>query len=124
MKVSRIDHAIIEEIKSLQTPLSEDLFTKLVNIFVLSSAEKIKSMQGHFMTNDFRTLNDDVHALKSSAYRLGAMELAKQCEKMEDFLLNDSPAPDVLEIFTQIKIELHEALLELTVLVKESIPSK
>ena len=58
-------------------------------------------------------MKEEVHALKSSAYRMGAAQLAVCCQDLEDNLTSSKIVSQIKELFEKVETEYLEAIEEL-----------
>lgn len=94
--------------KALQVSGNMDIVKKLWHIFYSTADKKILSIKELFERVDLKNYMIEVHALKSSARLIGAMELSKMAEYMEQCAKRDN----VLEIerYTPVMLEEYEKI--------------
>ena len=63
---------------------SEDAFKTVLEIFYDSIDEKYKELDGYYTSEDWENYTIKVHALKSSAKLIGAMELSEEAQRLEN----------------------------------------
>ena len=85
---SVIQAETVATIRSMQREGQPDLFAKLVNLYLDSSAEDIGQLQQALSAQDTHQMIGAAHSLKSSSANVGARDLAAICESLEEELRN------------------------------------
>jgi signal transduction histidine kinase/DNA-binding response OmpR family regulator/HPt (histidine-containing phosphotransfer) domain-containing protein len=78
-----LDAKTLERIRSLNPGGRSDLFTRLAELYVASSAPLIDTLRVLARTRDAPGVAQTVHALKSSSANIGAVNLAATCAELE-----------------------------------------
>lgn len=94
-----LDKHIIASIREIEQSTGSDMLTKLVDIFVEESEQKLPEMKQAVQNNNIPELAIIAHALKSMAGNVGA----KQVQKLSDLIENNALHDD-----SSINIELLE----------------
>jgi HPt (histidine-containing phosphotransfer) domain-containing protein len=74
----------IDPVKAIENSGSEDSFKAVLKIFYNSISDRSKEIEDYYNTEDWENYTIKVHALKSSARLVGAMELSKNALALED----------------------------------------
>lgn len=74
----------IDSESALKNSGSEDAFITVAKIFSESVEQKMDEIKGYYFSEDWENYTIKVHALKSSAKLVGAMELADAAQKLEN----------------------------------------
>lgn len=80
---SAIQADAIATIRGMQRDGQPDLLTKLVNLYLDSSAEDVRQLRQALSEQDSSQIKNAAHSLKSSSVNLGARNLAALCETLE-----------------------------------------
>ncbi|WP_447983525.1 response regulator [Nitrospira sp. Nam74] len=83
VEVPSIDRRAWESIRSLQRPGHPDMLRRVIEKYLASSRELIKTMRGAVPRQDAAALHRTAHSLKSSSATLGALRLAALCKEAE-----------------------------------------
>ena len=75
---------LIDVEKGLKNSGSYESYIPLLKIFLTSLDEKSKEIDGYFVSEDYNNYTIKVHALKSSARIIGAVDFGENAQKLED----------------------------------------
>lgn len=78
-----IDQEALRALASLQPQGAKALLTKLISVYLDSSAKQMKSILDAIRADDIASLLTAAHTLKSSSASLGAKNFAEQCKGLE-----------------------------------------
>ena len=79
-----IDLAVIEGELDMSTPDDVDLFLEMVDLFLEHGPVRLKRLERALEAGDSEGVARTVHALKGSSRTLGAIPLARQCQRAEE----------------------------------------
>jgi len=119
MMSSKIQKTVLNELRSLQSIGEEDIIKKIVKLFLNTSKERILSLDTSLKKMDLTTLKNEAHALKSSSYRVGAYDLAKSCQNLEDTLNGFPEQKELIASILKLKKEWNAATEELRDIIKD-----
>ncbi len=74
----------IDPVKAIENSGSEDSFKAVLKIFYNSIPDRSNEIEDYYNTEDWENYTIKVHALKSSARLVGAMELSENARALED----------------------------------------
>jgi HPt (histidine-containing phosphotransfer) domain-containing protein len=80
----------------------------MIEFYLTEAPKLLQTMQTALAASDFKTLRRSVHTLLSSSATLGALELAKHCEQLENLIVAET-LTDVAEQVLQIEAEYQRA---------------
>ncbi len=109
-----IGHDLLDVYAGIRNSGSVEAYLPILRIFYLSIDEKIEELRGFFRTGDLKNYTIKVHALKSSARIVGAMELGDEAQNLEDAgkrgdgVFIRGHQGDFMEIFRSLKAPLAE----------------
>jgi len=78
-----IDFSVLEMLRSLQQPDQPDIVAKIIQTYLQEAPPLLKLLADAETSHDTRAIYQAAHALKSSSYNVGALELAKHCKELE-----------------------------------------
>ncbi len=78
-----IDFTTLETLRSLQQPGQPDIVAKIIRTYLDEAPPLLKKLANAETAHDTTALYQAAHALKSSSYNVGALELAKYCKELE-----------------------------------------
>ncbi len=73
----------VDRLKGIENCGSEDGYRAAIDTFLITGASKIAEINNYFDSADWKNYAIKVHALKSSARIIGAMELGRLAEELE-----------------------------------------
>jgi HPt (histidine-containing phosphotransfer) domain-containing protein len=82
----------------------EGFMTKISELFLADSTERIEALKAAAATRDGPALRSIAHALKGSCGHFGATRLAALCRKMEQIGMQD-PVGDPVEVLRNLEAE-------------------
>lgn len=85
-----IDKKALENIRNLQNDETEDLLTKIIQLFLDDVPDKLKKLHQALLNEDIETFRSTAHSLKSSSAYLGALGLSALLKELEDNARNNS----------------------------------
>lgn len=82
-KNSVIDSGTLETLRNLQQPGQPDIISKIIRTYLDEAPPLLKKLAEAEKNHDTTALYQAAHALKSSSFNVGALELSKQCKELE-----------------------------------------
>jgi signal transduction histidine kinase/DNA-binding response OmpR family regulator len=82
-KPFHIDLAVINEIRQLQKPEGQNILHKIISSFLVNSPRLLERLKQAVAVGNHEDIWQITHSLKSSSASLGAIQMAKICEKLE-----------------------------------------
>jgi HPt (histidine-containing phosphotransfer) domain-containing protein len=104
----RLDRSAQEALASLQVPGEEDIYLRLVDVFITSSIAYLENLR----TADVATAQSTAHSWRSSSAAVGAMLLADICSEIEV----NRDARRLAELVAQVESEFYAVKSELEAL--------
>ncbi len=80
-----IDENAIQEIKEIGKSTGTDLFREISDIFLSRTEQTLNTINEAISAADRVKLSRAAHALKGSAGHVGAREMAKICQRLENY---------------------------------------
>jgi hypothetical protein len=108
---SVLDEGIIADMRDLKTASGEPLLEKILRLFSSNAPLVMKDLLAHRMMDQAHELADGAHALKSLCFNVGAMDAARECDRLE-IAARTGSAFDVESHLEALSRELHLALSE------------
>jgi CheY-like chemotaxis protein/HPt (histidine-containing phosphotransfer) domain-containing protein len=99
-----IDSAFMNRLRLLESKSEENLVGNLIDLFLRDAVTRIASLGEAVTRGNSRLLAQTAHALKSGCYGIGAMYLARLCQKLEEKGRSDS-VEDVKELIDGVENE-------------------
>jgi HPt (histidine-containing phosphotransfer) domain-containing protein len=101
---SLIDRSKLKEFDELQMEGAPDILVEVIDSFFTTSHGSVEIISKYFQTHDITQTSKAAHSLKSSALALGALELGKLCQQLEDLPSTKSNVdiPDLIKNFKEI----------------------
>jgi len=87
-----IDFSTLETLRSLQQPGQPDIVAKIIRTYLDEAPPLLKRLADAETSHDTTALYQAAHALKSSSFNVGALELAKHCKELEAIGREDATA--------------------------------
>jgi HPt (histidine-containing phosphotransfer) domain-containing protein len=81
--LSKIDPAVVAELRRISAPGSADLSTRLVSLFRSGSVDALRQLQASLEASAFQAARAICHRLKSSAANVGALEFSRHVAQLE-----------------------------------------
>lgn len=111
-----IDHAVLDAIRSLQLPDSNDLVGQIVRTYIDDSADLMQILAEAVRDSDCERVRAAAHSLKSSSGNVGAKQVVDLARRLE--MVGKEDEPSAFEaLFVELQIELSRAVAELDVMV-------
>jgi signal transduction histidine kinase/CheY-like chemotaxis protein/HPt (histidine-containing phosphotransfer) domain-containing protein len=82
-KPFHIDLEVINEIRQLQKPEGPNILHKIISSFLVNSPRLLERLKQAVAVGNHEDIWQITHSLKSSSASLGAIQMAKICEKLE-----------------------------------------
>ncbi len=79
-----LDTGVLERIQVMQPPGKTDFLSQLIETYINSSTPLFQSICQAGKNGDSETLHQAAHSLKSSSANVGAQQLAKTCQQLEE----------------------------------------
>jgi HPt (histidine-containing phosphotransfer) domain-containing protein len=80
---SVLDASMIEDLKSMQKPGRPDFFLELAALYIETAGESSHAIKTAAADKNFKALSEAAHSLKSSSANIGATQLSKICQELE-----------------------------------------
>lgn len=96
-----IDQTVIDKLKA--SIKKKEPILEVFDIFEKNAAEKIKKFQSASGAGDYYLVHLTAHAIKGSAYTVGAVYFAELCEALEIMTDPEDPTFDSIEVAESIK---------------------
>jgi signal transduction histidine kinase/DNA-binding response OmpR family regulator/HPt (histidine-containing phosphotransfer) domain-containing protein len=81
--VALLDLTVVDQLRALASPKRPRFFVDLVEKYATSSVEYLEGVDEAIRSNDPAALRERAHALKGSSRSMGAVNVAKLCERLE-----------------------------------------
>lgn len=78
-----IDFSTLETLRSLQQPGQPDMVKRIIRTYLDEAPPLLEKLAKAETEQDTKALYQAAHALKSSSFNVGALELAKYCKELE-----------------------------------------
>jgi len=78
-----LDLSVLEMLRSLQQPGQPDIVAKIIKTYLQEAPPLLKRLADAETAHDTTAIYQAAHALKSSSFNVGALELAKHCKELE-----------------------------------------
>jgi len=78
-----IDFNTLDILRTLQQPGQPDIVAKIIRVYLDEAPPLLKRLAKAETAHDTTALYQAAHALKSSSFNVGALELAKHCKELE-----------------------------------------
>ena len=78
-----IDFSTLDTLRSLQQPGQPDIVKKIIRTYLDEAPPLLKKLAAAETAHDTTVLFQAAHALKSSSFNVGALELAQHCKDLE-----------------------------------------
>ncbi|EGG98585.1 multi-sensor hybrid histidine kinase [gamma proteobacterium IMCC2047] len=78
-----IDFATLDALRELQQPGQPDMVEKIIRTYLDEAPPLLKRLADAETAHDTTALYQAAHALKSSSFNVGALELANNCKELE-----------------------------------------
>jgi signal transduction histidine kinase/HPt (histidine-containing phosphotransfer) domain-containing protein len=82
-EVSPIDPKALDNIRDLQSDSEKYFFPEIIDLYLKNSSKIIESLEESINREDFSSLREIAHNLKSSSATLGAHKIAALCDQLE-----------------------------------------
>jgi HPt (histidine-containing phosphotransfer) domain-containing protein len=83
-----------DELRYLVEAGEQDLVTEVLAVFRSDTAERLKKAQRALEGKDLVTVRNEAHAMKGSAWQVGATQVAAICQRIEA----DAPGADPADL--------------------------
>ncbi|MBI9090187.1 MAG: response regulator [Desulfobacterium sp.] len=113
-----IDRQVLQELRELQIQGEPDVVQRVVNAYLITSKQLIAKMKQALSTENFSSLQQSAHGLKSSSANIGAMALSEMNRQLEVMSPQDAMA-GAASLFQTIELEAHKVNIALE---KETFP--
>ena len=103
-----IKHETIDELRELQGDTDPEFLARLLELFLGGLPQKMKRMEAAVQTSKADELRAEVHALKSSAANVGAIQMSFLCSELEKYAKTGDLSPNLAatkELFSKLKTE-------------------
>lgn len=117
-----VDRAQIKELLDFDNKYAESVFSKLVGLFAASAPQRIHEMRRALGKRDFRALETEAHALKSSAGNLGAFKVRMGSQELEDLASNEH-VRGASRLIDALELQVNQAISELRQLIEDKYSS-
>lgn len=82
------DFEIVDEVKDVLG----DQFITLLDRFQNDTTEQLSTVEISRASNDYKSVRDAAHSMKSSSYQMGAMQMHHYAEAIETLLNTNTPS--------------------------------
>ncbi len=106
-----LDKKVVENLNKIKSSRNGNLLGELVDIFMKTSKISLKKIEKEIQNKNFQKVRVLAHELKSSSAHLGASDLSKLCEELENIESRGSVSLEPQEIFEKLKRE-HQMVLQ------------
>lgn len=113
---SPIDHSVLDSIRSLQLPDSNDLVAQIVRTYIDDSADLMLGLAEAVRGSDCERVRAAAHSLKSSSGNVGARPVVDLARRLETAGREKNSA-EFEPLFLELQIELSRAVAELDMMV-------
>lgn len=96
-----IDQTVIDKLKA--SIKKKEPILEIFDIFEKNAAEKIKKFWSACRAGDYYLIHLTAHAIKGSAYTVGAVYFAELCEALEKMTDPEDPTFDSIQVIESIK---------------------
>jgi PAS domain S-box-containing protein len=110
-----IDHAVIDELLSLDENGDRSLLKELVGMWLVRTPVVMDLLKGALISSDFKTIAEESHQLKSTSGHLGALRISKLSGQIEEAALATGLS-DLMILIPQLEAVVQEAVPELKAL--------
>lgn len=104
-----IDH-IIENDQSHQD--DDSLLLQLINMYTTKTRDRVIEIGRQVADKNYKVAAQEAHAVRNNALNLGAMEVARICQEMEDAVV-ENYSVNFEELFAQLVEEYEDSTSEL-----------
>jgi CheY-like chemotaxis protein len=101
---SPIDCKILADIRNLQSKGTQDILSKVINIYLNDSPKLLQTIHEAVNHSDAPSVQRGAHSLKSSSANLGALTLAALCKELEAMGRSNS-IESAAEVLSKLEIE-------------------
>lgn len=114
--LASVDAAAVASLRKLRGGTSSDLYTKLVELFRIGSADSLTQLNAALTSNDLAAAAGTCHKLASSAANVGALAYGKELRRLEQLCIagDHAQAVDLNRVIQATHPALMDALLGLT----------
>lgn len=91
-----VDLAKIDDLRALERPGSEGFLARILSVFLSDAGKRLDEIRRAFEREDFEALAMGAHALKGSAFYVGAHRLAEMCRQLEQLAEQKAASPDIV----------------------------
>lgn len=112
--LSKVDPAVVAELRAVSARGSSDLYGRLVELFRASSVDALQHLRTSLQGSAFQSARAVCHRLKSSAANVGALEFSRHVGQLERACLEGDLARgrDLLQQLQAAHLPLLAALAE------------
>ncbi|AFZ58647.1 response regulator [Anabaena cylindrica FACHB-243] len=99
-----IDHSILEDLRNMAGSEGDRLIAELIQVYLEDAPARIQAIQDALTSENITNLKKMAHALRSPSVSIGAVNLGKICETLEDTAQHLSLA-QITDLVNRIKSE-------------------
>ena len=114
-----VDRTEIQELLDFDKEYAESLLSKLVGLLEASAPRRIHEMRRALGKQDFKQLEREAHALKSSAGNLGASKVQIASQELEDLASNEH-VQEASHLIDALELQVNQAISELRQLIEDN----
>ena len=107
-----IDHDVLDAIRSLQIPQSEDLVEQIIQTYIEDSAALVSLLEHAVTHSDSEGIRASAHSLKSCSGNVGARQVVELSRHLE-MLGREGNLRTVGSVLSELQGELSRAIAEL-----------
>ncbi|GAC1402028.1 MAG: hypothetical protein NVSMB56_17080 [Pyrinomonadaceae bacterium] len=100
-----IDVSVLDSYRVFEDEMNPRLVTELIDIFLGDAPQRIAIMKDALAHDDTLRLKREAHTLKGSSATLGARQLNKLCQTVEECAQNEAATNDAADILSQLSAE-------------------
>jgi HPt (histidine-containing phosphotransfer) domain-containing protein len=118
--VSTIDYKFIEETRKFEKENNVHILKKLLTIYLGNAQTSMDKILAHFNELNFEELKKESHKFKSSSGNLGAFEIHRVCQLIEnEITTKKNPSVEELaDLISELQVKFKPTIEELTMIMR------
>ncbi len=112
--LSKVDPAVVAELRGIAAPGSGDLYGRLVELFRNRTPDALLQLRAALVASAFHPARAICHKLKSSAANVGALAFSREVSELEDLCVQGDSA-QAQEVLAELEAAYCALVEELTV---------
>ncbi|BCL34071.1 response regulator [Nostoc sp. MS1] len=109
---SAIDESILQQLRDMMGDDGDRMIAELIELYLEDTPKMIETMQDAIAKADITQLKKTAHALRSPTVSIGAVNLGKLCETLEDIAATQS-IDEVSTVVNELNNEYHNVVITL-----------